>query len=397
MRDVSGRMTSERTEHEVLRRCVRHRLVRTDADSIRSLLERGLDWAYLLEAANRHQILPLLAETFSAIGEAALPRPAHVTLTRALTAIQARSRRLALELVRLHRLAAASGVSFLSFKGPVLAIAVYGDLGRRQFGDLDILVDDAEFARAEAFLMAHGYRRGPDFGYEVTLVHDGRSVAVDLHRALSPDNFPVAISFARLWERRASVVVDGERLETLSTTDLLIATCIEAVKDARKAQVRLGKLADIAHVLASGVDWTDVEVETTRLGLRRVLSFGVGLAADVLGVPVTASPALVATHPRLSRFHRDARAALFAPATPPRPWSFWSQQFHFHAREAWSDSLRPYARFARRLVTPTELDRGVVSLPSAMSWLYYLVRPLRLASRYGRQLVRTLASSSPRA
>jgi hypothetical protein len=384
-------MSAERLEHELLRLCVRRRLAKADSAAIHTLLGRELDWSYLVATASRQLMLPLLAETLRAESPAAIPPAVMADLASRLEKLHVRNRHLAHELLRLHRLAAAARVTFLSYKGPLLATAVYGDLGLRQFADLDLLVDESSFAESEAFFTAHGYRRVRDFGYEVALVDEQRGVTVDLHRALSPDNFPIATSFPQLWARRSIVPLYGERLETLSTSDLFIALCVEAVKDARQGKVKLGKMSDVAHLAMSGVDWADVDAQARRLGVRRVVAFVIDLVAGVLGLSFAVPPGLAVPHPRLTTFRRDTRMALFAAApVPPRSVG---PLFHFHFRESWRDRLRLHVVRVRRLLTPNALDREVVSLPGWLSPLYYLVRPFRLVRLYGRQLTRILARS----
>jgi putative nucleotidyltransferase-like protein len=385
----SGLMTSARPEHELLRLCVRRRLATTEPGFAHALLRRELDWAYLVETASRQLVVPLLAETIHALDDRDVPPAVRADVSERLKAVQARNSTLALELVRLHRLASAASVTFLSFKGPLLATSVYGDLGLRQFGDLDILVDGASFSGTEAFLTAHGYRRVRDFGYEVSLLHEHLGVTVDLHRALSPDNFPVATSFGQLWARRAVVPLHGASLETLSRSDLLIALCIEAVKDARQGKVKLGKMSDVAHVAMSGLDWRDVETQARHLGVRRVVSFVIGLVADVLQLSLNELPGPPVDHPRLTVVLRDVHAGLFGTAHSPSPSG--GDLFHFHLREAWRDKLRLYVRRGHRLLAPNALDRQVLPIPAWLSPLYYLVRPLRLAGVYGRQLARGMA------
>jgi hypothetical protein len=385
-------MTAERPEHHLLRLCVRRRLATTESGFIHALLRRQPDWAYLLDTASRQLVLPLLAETIRAVDARGVPPAVRADLSDRLKTVQARNRNLALELVRLHCLASAAFVTFLSFKGPLLATSIYGDLDLRQFGDLDILVDDASFSETEAFLTAHGYRRAHDFGYEVSLVNEPRGVTVDLHRALSPDNFPVRTSFGQLWARRAVVPLYGASLETLSRSDLLIALCIEAVKDARQGKVKLGKISDVAHLAMSGLDWRDVDTQARHLGVRRVVSLVIGLVADVLQLSLSAPPGPAVDHPRLTAFLRDVHAGLFVTVHGPSPSG--GDMFHFHLRESWRDKLRLYMRRGRRLLAPNVLDREVLRLPAWLSPLYYLVRPLRLAGLYGRQLARDIARAT---
>ncbi|MCK4389505.1 MAG: nucleotidyltransferase family protein [Desulfobacterales bacterium] len=61
------------------------------------------------------------------------------------------------KLLNLPNLFEAHGIPALPFKGPVLAQTVYGDLSRRQFVDLDILVQRRNVLKAKDLLISHRY------------------------------------------------------------------------------------------------------------------------------------------------------------------------------------------------------------------------------------------------
>lgn len=72
------------------------------------------------------------------------------------------------ELVRIARLFGDAGIPFLSVKGPLLARSLYGDVGGRHAGDLDLLIAPERLADADRTLREAGCRRSqPDF--ELTL------------------------------------------------------------------------------------------------------------------------------------------------------------------------------------------------------------------------------------
>jgi hypothetical protein len=54
------------------------------------------------------------------------------------------------------------------------------------------------------------------------------------------------------------------------------------------------------------------------------------------------------------------------------------------------DRILDRGRYLWHLATPATPDRAVVKLPSSLSLLYYLLRPIRLARRYTLQLTRRL-------
>ncbi|HET6700978.1 MAG TPA: nucleotidyltransferase family protein [Gemmatimonadaceae bacterium] len=377
-------MAADRPEHQLLRLSITRRFAPVGDAEVARLLAGPLDWTYVVWAAHRQQIMPLLDDCLSAVGTGVVPPASLKTLAQRAAMIRMRNRQLARELIHLHRAAAGAGIRLLSFKGPVLAVTLYGDLALRQFGDLDLLVDRASSPRAEELLATLGYRRTRDFGFEVSFVNGATRIAVDLHRALSADNFPVAASFDDLWQRRQKVALEGGYAETLSTPDVLIAMCIEAARDARQGQVKLSKMSDLVHALraASDVEWAEVQSRARRLGLRRVLWFGIELAAGVLEMPAARDTGLDGP-PRLIPFLREVEASLFRAPGTPRPTQRHGDRFHFLLRERWRDRLLPYALRVHRLVTPNVHDRRVIALPRPLAPLYYLVRPVRLMRRYG--------------
>lgn len=380
---------SKRAEDELLRLCVRHRLVPTDQADIRYRVARDVDWPYLFNLAVRHHVLPLLEHCLTAVCSDALPSAVRTAFRWRLMKVGAQNRQYARELVRLHRLAASAGIAVLAWKGPVLAATLYGDLGLRQFEDLDLLVDPGAFAAAEELFAAHGYRRTRNYGYEVTLVNESLGVSIDLHRSLSPDNFPVSIEFSRLWARRELVPLDGGSVETLAHGDLVIALCIEAVKDARRGELTLAKVADLAHlcVAVGSTDWKPIEAEARRVGAQRVLAFGTRLAADVLEIPLAAASGAVTRPERWALLLHDTEAALFDAPSVRRRTRLRGWRFQCALRERWRDRLWPYARYLHGLIAPNALDRSVLPLPPSLSLLHYGVRPVRLAHKYGARVL----------
>ena len=111
------------------------------------------------------------------------------------------------------------------------------------------------------------------------------------------------------------------------------------------------------------------------------------LAHDLLGAPVPeAARERLRTDPAVRVLGERVRMRMFAGLHPPTTWE--RRAFYWRVRERWHDRLRD---FARALFTPTEPDWQVVQFPDSLFTLYYLIRPLRLAAKYGARLLRALA------
>jgi hypothetical protein len=77
----------------------------------------------------------------------------------------------------------------------------------------------------------------------------------------------------------------------------------------------------------------------------------------------------------------------------PVGWAtFW---FAYRTRQRLRDRRALLAHYAWLGVTPTERDHAFASVPSSLSWLYYLLRPVRLLRDGGQHLARRLGGAPP--
>jgi hypothetical protein len=102
--------------------------------------------------------------------------------------------------------------------------------------------------------------------------------------------------------------------------------------------------------------------------------------------------------------HLEADAVVRALAAQVRGWLFREadeQQstveknlFYLRMRERWQDRA-PYMLYflpiyLHQAVTPNAKDRALLPLPRSFSFLYYVVRPMRLIGTYGWRAVQEL-------
>jgi hypothetical protein len=134
-------------------------------------------------------------------------------------------------------------------------------------------------------------------------------------------------------------------------------------------------------------NWRELMERAHALGSDRALALGLLLAHELLEAPLP--PAVVqriradATQVELVR---QVETLLFRDDSPSHDISFW-KDFHFHVKERWQDRLRLRLhynyRYFRLAVLPNAKDEDLVSLPSYLHFLYYFLRPLRLARERG--------------
>jgi hypothetical protein len=358
-------------------------------------LEDGLDWPLLVRTALAHAVGPLVEWHVRGQGPENVPAGVREELSGRFRDNALHSLILGGELVRLARLFEEDGVRVLPFKGPTLAARAYGNLALREFVDLDLLLAPSEIARARTLLASAGYRcklplaPAQEDAYLATIgqtpfVRDGPRILVELHARLLPRDFYFPLTLEHLWPRRRPVVLAGQEVFTLGDEDLLVVLCAHGGKH---GWASLGWIADVAALVRAcpTLDWEKVLITARALRSERIFSLGILLAYELLEAPVP--PEVVErarTSPAVQTLLRQVCQQLFRPADG-RPQGFHEARFQVGLRERRRDGLRYAMSLA---LAPTVADWAAVRLPGGLSFLYQVIRPIRLAAKYATHAIR---------
>ncbi|MBX6332549.1 MAG: nucleotidyltransferase family protein [Gemmatimonadaceae bacterium] len=351
------------------------------------------DWEWVLAAAARHAVTPLLARRLAATS-AALPPTVGDALRARFDENALRNLLLTRALVELLERFDAAAVPVIPLKGPVLACAAYGDIALRQFLDLDLLVRRADAARARALLVDAGFAattpldRAQESALEESDYHQpfaraADGTVVELHWSLGRGALGAGRGDPWAWNNAPEVELLGRAVRMLSWEALLVYLCIHGSKH---EWAQLGWIADVAHAVAAApaIDWDHV-AQLARDGARRMVALGLHLAAELLDAPI----------PEHARAHaRDAAAVntlttivyerLAAPSAPAQNLPA-AIAFQCRVRER----IRDRARYCATLcVAPHVADISAVALPAAFRPLYYVLRPARLLLKYAQRVAR---------
>ena len=337
------------------------------------------------------------------------------------------------ELQRVTSHLESAGIKTLPHKGPALALALYGEVTRRQFSDLDFLILREDMPKAKATLLGLGYLCGPDLrqnneqayidsgcGY---VFHSpaGRNL-LDLQWRIVPHFYSIDFDESGFFDRAEEIDLEmddgrprpssyatteqplvlsnsgeaaasetlsgasgtkdnprrglGHRVRTLCHEDLLLVLCVHAAKH---AWVQLSWLGDIAQLAMSRkLDWNLIQNEARRLGIERIVGVNLYLAHKLLTAPLP---------PHIKkRLQEDPSTVTLANEIEriiERSTNYDTDAIPYfrlmlRLRERWQDR----ARFIWRLAfTPSVSEWNTIRLPRALHPLYRLVRVFRLAER----------------
>jgi len=290
---------SKQTESELspeislLLACARTRIDLETADRIRESARRSLDWDRLIETSLAHGLMPLLYENLNTHCADIVPPSRLKQLKDLFQKNAAHSVLLTGELLDILELFATEGIEAMPYKGPAIAISIYGRLALRQFSDLDILVRKRDVWRCQQLLISRGYephfniteRQLPSFlklGYVQMFTRDRRQSVVELHWGIASRFFMFPLDTDRYWERLRSSNLMGRRILAPSTEDLLLLLCVHGAKDLWE---RLEWICGIAELVRAhmDIDWDATTRNARELGAERILLLGLFLARDLYG------------------------------------------------------------------------------------------------------------------
>lgn len=344
---------------------------------------------FLPEATTRWKLVeqPTSRVPLFQSGAAFTPIPEHViaTLQEFTPQNLRKNLRLTGELIRLLKLFAEKSVNIIPFKGPTLSALAYGDLGLREFGDLDLLIAKSDFIKAQELLIAQGYQpemllnaaQASAFVQTCNVMafwHPAKEISVELHWELSPKYLPFSPDFEQLRQRMIPSFPCGQRVMTLSAEDLLVYLCAHGAKHAWERLIWIADVAGLIH-RHSNLDWGRVHDLAVEQRCERVLMLGLRLARDVAGAALPARmEELIRRDLESERLAAKIVQWLFRDSDSPP--SLGAQTiFIFRLQKRWADKIRSFARLA---ITPSAADWNAFPSFQQFTRLYLLLRPLRL-------------------
>ena len=349
----------------------------------RDFLSPAIEWKTVLGLAERHGVLPLLAQAFAET----IPTAAFKTLRENYQTNLHKSLFLSGELIRILEKLSSSGIEVIPYKGLALAEIVYGDIALRQSGDIDLLIRPQDFARVRDCVRELGYT--PHFtlsrseedaylksGYECAFDGTAGRNLLEVQWAIQPRFYAVDIEMEELFQRAVPGTVAGYETKTLCPEDLFLILAIHAAKH---LWGRLIWTCDLARLSRSPtLNWKRIAAQASDLGVVRILRVSLKLAEDLLNSPIPDEanallpPDVIATGLAAELASHLANSVAFNVESVA--YFRWTARL----RERRRDKIR----FISRLVfTPGPGEWALVQLPTPLFPLYRVVRVSRLAAR----------------
>jgi len=377
------------SELRLLISCLRAALGRVEDAGVSALCRRPVDWDSFIKLVNRHRVI---SPVYLGLKQFAGDRIPEAVLGDLESRYRWNAQQVlakSAELVRIVNRFGEKGIEALPFKGPVLALKAYGDLGSRHVGDLDIMVAPEQALEAEGVLLKEGYRRThPAFeltpkqklAYIRSIHHFGylsqeRRIKVELHWRFGSIRHLFPLRFHDFWKDRQTIKLGGADLAALSLDHTILLLCTHG---AIHAWSRLFWLNDVACLMKKHgtIDWHRLTVHASRLGIGRMVAEGIILSNLFLAAPLP--DPIRAFSEKDKGVERLVKTSLYLithnkprfyrPSTP----AYWHSKFNLFMLR--SDQKYKLG-FCFHHMGASYGDWSRFPLPDAIFPIYYLIRP----------------------
>jgi hypothetical protein len=301
------------------------------------------------------------------------------------------------QLLYLSRLFAQKGILAVAVKGPLLASAVYGDVGLRTFSDLDFVVRPHDVLPALQVLTEALFHIGStlhwptDSAYlrsinsEFTMCKG--DVSVDLHWRLLPACFPFDLDSESLWADVTTQTIGGTKVPVFSPEHQLLYL---AAHGAKHYWAKLRWACDLARFLqVIPLDWSRVLRLSAAAGNPNVLSHALALVRNLFHLELPAAAASLINPAAEEIAARVVSWILRSDGTPPG----FREEMWFLRRmtNGIGDKIRLLYGMG---LAPTEAEWRLIQLPPVLYPLYYPFRLGRLAVKHF-PVIRTSPAGQP--
>jgi len=351
-----------------------------------------LDSNALVGLVNQHGVLPLVYKTIRALSAI----DAHYeTIVNELKVhyqtITQRNMLMSAELIRIMKLLEENGIEALAFKGPVLSQMAYGDITLRQYGDLDVLVDEDKISKAGSALEKHGY--SPVFPLhilknktclEVTndlgFYNQTNGILIELHWKLFREKIGQHLHFVQMSENKQSVKINGKSISTLSTEMLLVYLCLHGSKHAWE---RVEWICDIDRLIDSHkeINWDKVLTIAQEMDTSTALCLGLKLSSALLHTSLPEHIMLMVENERIENLMAKTYTMLNSTLDDNGGYSRY-QSIHMYQMDLLDTKLKKLKHLSATYLGISRNDCQSFPLPSALKFLYIFIKPFRVMMKY---------------
>jgi hypothetical protein len=376
-------------EEKLILYCAGTKLDAIIEDKIYSIVISLSDWDYVLQMADRHRLKHFLYYHLNQICPESIPEDVMVSLKNYYAANVQRNLLMFGNLLNILDIFKLRGIESLPYKGPILALETYHNLGLRKFDDLDIFVHKEDVSKVKKILKSINYEPTINLNLKeekkfIKTMRDyifynvEKGITLEIHW-----RFPSIFFFLPNpdelfdWNNCRTIEIHSKQILVPSPEEMFLILCIH---NAEHRWRRISLLCDFKEFInAHEVDWVIIIEKSKKLGIQRLVGINFYLACFLLSLEI---PENISKELMTDKDIKKISVIIIS-----KMFSKDNRSIQLSKEMGMSYKLRENKFYGirdvfRGLFSPGILEWKNVRLPVVLLQLYYLLRPFLLIKRY---------------
>lgn len=350
------------------------------------ILDNDLDWEHILNMAKRHRLMPLLYINLNAVSPSKVPVDVLKDLKTNFHHNARRNLLLTGELIKVMQLLEDNGIKAVTYKGPVLAYSAYGNLGYRQFGDIDVFIDKIDVLNAQKVIKSNGYNLDSDIHIDTAIYkkfdweyrfRSKQGVLIEINWKFEGPLFSLKADSKFLFNDLIKTKINNFEITTPSAENEFLMLSIHCAKHNWET---LSWICDLSEVFQNKeINWKEVVDKASDLGVKRILRINFILLKELFRINI----------PEDINVNEDSQAYSMAMKIKRRlfndnkiSWNLFEKLIlDLQKRE---DVYLGIKDCINGLSKPSIDDYKFLQLPESLFVLYIFIRPFLLLRKYGK-------------
>ncbi|EIJ41420.1 hypothetical protein BegalDRAFT_0502 [Beggiatoa alba B18LD] len=348
-------------------------------DKLAQLLNQTIAWQTVLKLTDRHRVAPQLYQSLK--NNNLIPNPIRQALRTRYEKNTLRAMRNLVTIQTLLQSFTQHNIPCIVLKGIGLALQLYGNIGARHAGDIDLLIDPQHLRHVDTLLQQQGYQRiQPAFSLteaqflkiqqlwnQFEYYHPQGQCYLDIHWRLSYNHHLCPIPFNELYQQHQTIYVQTQALPVLAPLHNLLYL---SAHGSQHVWGCLFWLWDIATLLQQTTfDWDKVITNAQHIGCLPSLIQGIHLAHHLLNSPLPDTLPPYQQQTRYKRLQQAGERYLQLPIPIPLRTVLW-QRFYYDLQ---LNSSWAYRRELLQHIFLHPHDWQALPLPPVLFPLYYVI------------------------
>ncbi|MBF4475239.1 nucleotidyltransferase domain-containing protein [Methanobacterium formicicum] len=369
-------------EDQLLLNCSLTQISDGNIKKIKQLTAMDLDWNYLIQLADIHRLSPLLYWNLNEISPEAIPLHLKLGLQENFHRNVRKNLAMFKELLEVINILHEQDIVPIPYKGPVLAIMTYKNLGFRVFGDLDLYVPLKDVSQTSDILIKGGFEPWMELTsnqekafYKFQREHHFTNKKTDITIEIKWKFLSTLVSiqnepFFHENEFLREVDLDQFKVKTISPPYLIL---ILSIHNASHSFSSLYRFCDISELIKSedNINWQHLLEIAVDLGVQRIFMVNLYILRELFGIQLS-EDFLEQIDKDVENISKNIIRRFFT----AKPMGILEKIiFHMKLREKRGDKLKTLLNLVF-LPTPGVIES--VSLPRFLEPVYHILRVFQM-------------------